>query len=141
MVTQKTESPGWSLGTDEMGNNFENAPTESESPTELEARWRRIRRKMLARSYLLQKQGAVQPKVASSGRTTWELRFRETDRHGQRRYRAIYIGRDDEAELVDRVGKYLKVLRRRGNWGAEARTMATFAGKLNRRLGVRTRRN
>src|SRR4051794_39269148 len=67
----------------------------------LERRWAAIRRKLEAGAEHLATQGVLVPGIAA-GRRVWKVRF--VVREGGRPvHRAVYIGGDDQPELLERV--------------------------------------
>ena len=102
---------------------------------ELERRWAALCVKLEAHAADLATQGVLVPRVAS-GRRVWKVRFVIREK-GRRVHRAIYVGGDDQPELLDRVRRLLELYRAQGRWGEEVAAFARFAAAfigLARRL-------
>src|SRR5437588_8721540 len=88
--------------------------TEPSSPTRdpaLERRWEAVRAKLLANFDRLAERGSLVAGTSASGRRVWALRF--TDSQGGRPvHRNVYIGGDDQAELLRRTRDWLERCRR-----------------------------
>ena len=74
--------------------------------TREDARWEAIRRKMEEHAVLLRRQGAIVARMAR-GRRVWSVRFRDRV-DGREVQRAIYLGGDDQPELLRRARELLK---------------------------------
>ena len=95
---------------------------------ELERRWAALRVKLEAHADDLATQGVLVSRVAS-GRRVWKVRL--VVRVGGRRvHRAIYVGGDDQPELLERARRLLEVYRAQGRWGQEVAAFARFAAAL-----------
>lgn len=64
---------------------------------------------MLANARLLARQGSVASRLAN-GRRLWLLRFKDVEQ-GRSVQRALYLGGQDQAEVVQRARDLLSVLR------------------------------
>ena len=92
---------------------------------DLERRWAALRVKLEAHADDLATQGVLVSRVAA-GRRVWKVRF--VVREGGRRvHRAIYVGGDDQPELLERARRLLEVYRAQGRWGQEVAAFARFA--------------
>ena len=92
---------------------------------DLERRWAAIQPKLEAHAGDLATQGVLVSRVAS-GRRVWRVRL--VVRVGGRRvHRAIYVGGDDQPELLERARRLLEVYRAQGRWGEEVAAFARFA--------------
>ena len=95
---------------------------------DLERRWAVIRSKLEAHADDLATQGVLVSRVAS-GRRVWKVRF--VVREGGRRvHRAIYVGGDDQPELLERARRLLELYRAQGRWGEEVAAFARFAASV-----------
>jgi hypothetical protein len=74
-----------------------------------ETRWARIARKIELAATHLRTQGVL-VRRRDAGRRAWVVRYRTYDPEGTR-LRSIYIGGDDEPELVQRATRLLAELR------------------------------
>ena len=104
----------------------------------LERRWQKILGKMQDQVMHLQRQGVIVSKISSTGRRVWALRFCSRDQ-GRRVHRSIYLGGDDQPELLRRARLLLQEYRSRAGWAKEIATYAQFAAGANaalKRLGV-----
>ena len=92
---------------------------------ELERRWAALRVKLEAHADELATQGVMVSRVAA-GRRVWKVRF--VVREGGRRvHRAIYVGGDDQPELLERARRLLELYRAQGRRGEEVAAFARFA--------------
>ena len=96
---------------------------------DLERRWAAIRSKLEAHAGDLATQGVLVARVAS-GRRVWKVRL--VVRVGGRRvHRAIYVGGDDQPELLERARQLLELYRAQGRWGEEVAAFARFAASVS----------
>ena len=96
---------------------------------ELERRWAALRVKLEAHADDLATQGVLVSRVAS-GRRVWKVRL--VIREGSRRvHRAIYVGGDDQPELLERARRLLELYRAQGRWGEEVAAFARFAASVS----------
>jgi hypothetical protein len=102
--------------------------------SELERRWAAIRSKLEAHADDLATQGVLASRVAS-GRRVWRVRL-VVRAGGRRVHRSIYVGGDDQPELLDRARRLLEQYRAQGRWAGEvaafARLAAAFVGLARR---------
>lgn len=94
-----------------------------------EDRWSIIRRKMEGKAATLRRQGSIVSRMARS-RRVWALRFRECD-GGKQKQRAIYIGGDDQPELLRRARKLLKNYQEQTHWPKEIAHYAKVAAAID----------
>jgi hypothetical protein len=81
--------------------------------------------KLEAHADNLATQGVLVSRIAS-GRRVWKVRL--VIREGSRRvHRAIYVGGDDQPELLERARRLLELYRAQGRWGEEVAAFARFA--------------
>ena len=104
--------------------------TTSRSPrADLERRWAALRAKLEAHADDLATQGVLVSRVASH-RRVWKVRL--VVRVGGRRvHRAIYVGGDDQPELLERARRLLELYRAQGRWGEEVASFARFAASVS----------
>ena len=96
---------------------------------DLERRWAAIQPKLEALAGDLATQGVLVSRVAS-GRRVWKVRL--VVRVGGRRvHRAIYVGGDDQPELLERTRRLLELYRAQGRWGEEVAAFARFAASVS----------
>ena len=101
------------------------ATTSRPHSADLERRWAALRAKLEAHADALVTQGVLVSRVAS-GRRVWKVRL--VVRVGGRRvHRAIYVGGDDQPELLERARRLLELYRAQGRWGEEVAAFARFA--------------
>ena len=99
--------------------------TSCSDSAELERRWAALRVRLEAHADDLATQGVMVSRVAA-GRRVWKVRL--VVRVGGRRvHRAIYVGGDDQPELLERARRLLEVYRAQGRWGEEVAAFARFA--------------
>jgi hypothetical protein len=119
----------------------------SDTPADLEERWRTIEGKILAAAGLLERGGALSQKD-DRGAPVWRLRYRERLATGQVVMRAIWLGRN--VEVVRRARILLERCRQKGGWRKEiaalcdlSATAAAVVGRAVRSEGrsARYRRN
>jgi hypothetical protein len=92
---------------------------------ELERRWATIRSKLEAHADDLATQGVLASRVAS-GRRVWRVRL-VVRAGGRRVHRSIYVGGDDQPELLGRACRLLELYRAQGRWAGEVAAFARFA--------------
>lgn len=97
----------------------------------LERRWQTLRARIEAEAEALRRQGSIAAKL-TNGRRVWVLRFHSTEA-SCRRYRSIYLGGDDQPELLHRARELLACLRAEGN---RAREVAAYARLARDALGA-----
>jgi len=106
----------------------------------LRQRWAAVRRKMEENAGPLLTQGGLVPKVTSSGRRAWAVRW--VDRSGDRPvHRSVFVG--DDGRLVDLVRRQLAEYRALGGLPGEVAGYARFAASASfavRRPGAVDRR-
>lgn len=78
------------------------------SDRRLIARWEKIEEQMIANAQLLARQGSIASRRAH-GRRLWLLRFMDVDQ-GRCVQRALYLGGDDQVEVVQRARDLLALL-------------------------------
>jgi hypothetical protein len=104
----------------------------------LEERWSRIARKLNEAAAHLRAQGAV-VRRRGAGRDVWVVRFRARGPDGAR-LRSIYVGGEDEPELVRRARRLLAELRapslRRREIDMFARCVRAAKTLMNRLTGL-----
>lgn len=77
----------------------------------LERRWEAVRAKLLANFDRLAERGSLASSTSSSGRRVWAVRFADTQ-GGRPVHRNIYIGGDNQVELLRRTRNWLERCRR-----------------------------
>jgi hypothetical protein len=101
-----------------------------------ERRWTAVREQMEAAAEVLARRGSIASRLTGGGLRVYSIRFREP---GQRRQRAIYLGKD--GDLVRRASALLEGYRERERRVREVEAMARFtvgsAGLLRRLLARR----
>ena len=105
---------------------------------DLESRWAAIRGRMEAAAEVLARRGSIASRLTGGGLRVYSVRFREP---GQRRQRAVYLGRD--GELVRRARALIEGYRERERRVKEVESAAQFtaaSGALLRRLLATRRR-
>jgi hypothetical protein len=93
-----------------------------------EARWRKVRAEMERNAYHLMRRGNIAAKWACGGRR-WVLRFAAPDGRGRLVNRSLYLGSDENAEVVRHARALLGYYRATANWLEQIR--------LSARLGTR----
>ncbi len=93
-----------------------------------EVRWQRLYPLLEANAVHLAKQGSLAVRHAC-GRRVWLLRFK-VEQDGRRVQRAVYIGGDDQPELLQRVKNMLVLYRDRGHWTTESAGVSRFMALL-----------
>jgi len=103
-------------------------PSKSDLPSHLKRRWQKIEQQMEENRCHLERQGSLAARQ-SGGRRVWMLRFfMETEgRHVQR---SIYVGGDDQPELLKRVRGLLAYYREVGRHKRGARDCARLVGAM-----------
>ena len=105
---------------------------------DLESRWAAVRGQMEAAAEVLARRGSIASRLTGGGLRVYSVRFREP---GQRRQRAVYLGKD--GELVRRaralIAGYRERERRVREVEAAARFTAGSAALLRRLLAARRR--
>ena len=99
---------------------------------DLESRWAAIRGRMEAAAEVLARRGSIASRLTGGGLRVYSVRFREP---GQRRQRAVYLGRD--GELVRRARALIERYRERERRVKEVEASARFtaaSGELLRRV-------
>ncbi len=86
-------------------------PTPRAPGPALERRWDVIRAKLLANADLLAERGSLAASTSASGRRVWAVRFADVQ-DGRPVHRNIYVGGDDQAELLRRTHDWLARCRR-----------------------------
>jgi len=133
----------------------ENTPEETVLPKQqgprprpgLERRWAVLRRKLAAIAPCLARQGTLVQKTVGRSRV-WVVRYCVRD-NGRTVQRSLYVGTEDQAELVQRVRELLRRYRAPGRWPKEVAAFARFAASAHAALkrslpgspGHRHRRN
>jgi hypothetical protein len=105
---------------------------------DLESRWEAVREQMEAAAEVLARRGSIASRLTAAGLRVFSVRFREP---GQRRQRAIYLGRD--GAVVRRARALLAGYRERERRVKEVEAAARFtaaSGALLRRLLATRRR-
>ncbi len=77
----------------------------------LERRWEAVRAKLLANYDRLAERGSMASSTSASGRRVWAVRFVDTQ-GGRPVHRNIYVGGDDQGELLRRTRDWLERCRR-----------------------------
>lgn len=91
-------------------------------------RWRRVEQKILLNSKTLATQGSLASRM-SGKRRVWILRF--TDQVNEcPMQRAIYVGGDDQPEILERVRLLLEHIRAPERFPRELSTYLTFTGRI-----------
>jgi hypothetical protein len=105
---------------------------------DLESRWAAVREQMEAAAEVLTRRGSIVSRLTAAGLRVYSVRFSEP---GQRRQRAIYLGKD--GELVRRARALIEDYRERERRVREVEAMARFtagsAALLRRLLAARRR--
>ena len=100
----------------------------------LEARWQTIQAKIASHAEHLVTQGAIVARTTRNGKV-WMLRFYVAE-SGRRIQKAIYIGSDQQTEILARARQLLARYRSRADWAREivqsARWAALAAAKLRK---------
>jgi hypothetical protein len=110
----------------------------SHDALDLERRWAAAREQMEAAAEVLARRGSIASRLTGGGLRVYSVRFREP---GQRRQRAIYLGKD--GELVRRARALIAGYRERERRVKEVEAAARFtaaSGALLRRLLATRRR-
>jgi hypothetical protein len=98
-------------------------------------RWRAVERKLAANAELLADHGGLVAMKSASGRRVWVLRFVAMV-DGAKIHRSLYIGGDDQPELLARTRRWLDHCRVSGRVAAavagHARLTAAACGVLRR---------
>ena len=98
-------------------------------------RWHAIERKLAANAERLADQGGLIAMKSASGRRVWVVRFVEVV-DGAKIHRSLYIGGDDQPELLARTRRWLDQCRVGGRVAAavagHARLAAAACGALRR---------
>ena len=106
-----------------------------------DARWAAIREELAANAGWLATQGVLAPRVVA-GRRVWSIRFVVRE-DGRKVHRAVYVGGDDQPELLERARGELEKYRARARWPGEvaayARLAASASGFIHRTLGIQPR--
>jgi hypothetical protein len=89
---------------------------------DLERRWAAVRGRMEAASEVLARRGSIASRLTGGGLRVYSVRFQEP---GEKRQRAIYLGRD--GELVRRARVLIGVYREREQQVREVEEVARFA--------------
>jgi hypothetical protein len=88
---------------------------------DLERRWAAVREQMEAAAEVLARRGSIASRLTAAGLRVYSVRFREP---GQRRQRAVYLGKD--GELVSRARALIEGYRERERRVREVEAMARF---------------
>jgi hypothetical protein len=101
----------------------------SRTRPDMEERWAVIQGKLAAIAPLLARQGALVQKTVGGSRV-WVVRFcvRENGRTVQR---SLYVGTDDQVELLQRVRDLLRRYRAPSQWPKEMACYARFAASAH----------
>lgn len=99
---------------------------------DLEAKWTKLRQKLLGYEVVLMHRGAPALKT-SNGHRFWTLRL-PIERDGRTVSGAIYIGREQDVELLARTRALLRRLREPAHWHREIAASAAVGSLLNRFL-------
>ena len=98
-------------------------------------RWRAIERKLAANAERLADRGGLVAMKSASGRRVWVVRFVEVV-DGAKIHRSLYIGGDDQPELLARTQRWLDHCRVSGRVAAavagHARLAAAACGVIRR---------
>jgi hypothetical protein len=97
-----------------------------------ETRWEEIREKIVRDAAHLRRQGSIVAKWAR-GRRVWALRFRVRDQ-GRTVQRSIYLGGDDQPELLRHAQDLLRRCRERARWSRELAASARMAAAIRTTL-------
>jgi hypothetical protein len=97
-----------------------------------EARWEEIREKIVRDAAHLRRQGSIVAKWAR-GRRVWALRFRVRDQ-GRTVQRSVYLGGDDQPELLGRARDFLRQCRAQALWPGEVAASARMAAAIRTTL-------
>ena len=95
-------------------------------PAVIDARWSKIKSKILDAATDLMRRGSMASLVTPSGRRIWTVRYDDRTEVGRRRQRAIYVG--DDPGLVERACKLLHQLQAVGLEIRHANRLATLRG-------------
>lgn len=96
----------------------------------LERRWAALHARLMAAERWLRRQGTLTTKRAGN-RRVWVVRFFVTA-DGRRRQKSIYVGTEDQTELVRRTRAVLARFRTEGQWSSEIAGLARLAGRASR---------
>ena len=98
-------------------------------------RWHAIERKLAANAERLADRGGLVAMTSASGRRVWVVRFEEVV-EGAKTHRSLYIGGDDQPELLARTQRWLDQCRVSGRVAAavagHARLAAAACGAIRR---------
>ena len=98
-------------------------------------RWHAIERKLAANAERLADRGGLVAMKSASGRRVWVVRFEEVV-EGAKTHRSLYIGGDDQPELLTRTQRWLDHCRVSGRVAAavagHARLAAAACGAIRR---------
>lgn len=102
-----------------------------------ERRWDAIERKLAAHAERLADRGGLVAMKSASGRGVWVVRFADIV-DGRRVHRSVYVGGDDQPELLARTRRWLDHCRVKGRVADDvagyARLAATACGAVRRLL-------
>jgi hypothetical protein len=103
-----------------------------QSPSDQEARWETVRAKIARDAPHLRRQGSIVAKWAR-GRRVWALRFRLREQ-GRTVQRSVYLGGDDQPELLGRARDFLRQCRAQALWPGEVAASARMAAAIRTTL-------
>src|SRR3954469_4837075 len=121
-----------------MGRGPKGDPTMSETPARpedagLDRRWRVVEAKLAANAERLAEQGGLVAMKSASGRRVWVVRFVDVV-DGRKVHRSVYIGGDDQPDLLARTQRWLDHCRVKGRVADDvdgyARLAATACGAV-----------
>lgn len=98
-------------------------------PTNLDERWDILRRKIEQAANDLRTQGAVVARRVSKSRV-WVVRYRTHGEDG-RKLRSLYIGSDEQIELLQRTRRLLAEIRGRDRWPRDVTGYAHLARSIS----------
>ena len=100
-----------------------------------ERRWHALERKLAANAERLADRGGLVAMTSASGRRVWVVRFVEVV-DGAKVHRSVYVGGDDQPELLARTRRWLDLCRVSGRVAADvagyARLAAAACGVIRR---------
>ncbi len=124
------------------GSSMASRPTVQATDRAQEPRWDAIERKLAANAERLADQGGLVAMKSASGRRVWVVRFVDVV-DGRKVHRSVYLGGDDQPELLERARGELQKYRARACWPDEVASYAQLAaaasGVVRRTLGIQPR--
>jgi len=99
------------------------------SDPDIELRWQKIRDSLERHASDLIRRGSLVAKKTPSGRHVWVLRFQVREQ-GRARHRSVYIGGEEQRDLLRRVRQLLREYRSVNDWLRQVTAYARFAASV-----------